>query len=92
MPEHLKNLAADAVNLARFLVPSAGKRDILAELSRIGFHRKRLFPDLEGLSHFLNWEWKRTVEWDTEYVRGEAGPSPQSVEPPRGQEGRDGRA
>jgi hypothetical protein len=54
----------DGVNLVRFLVPSKAKAPILKELSDIAVHRKSLFPDLEGLSHFLNWETRRCVERD----------------------------
>jgi hypothetical protein len=54
----------DGVNLVRFLVPSKAKEAILKELSDIAVNRKSLFPDLEGLSHFLNWETRMCVERD----------------------------
>lgn len=54
----------DGVNLVRFLVPSNAKELILEELSGIAVHRKSLFPDLEGLSHFVNWQTRSCVESD----------------------------
>jgi len=49
-------------NLIKIGVAAKSKDMILSELSGIGISRKRLFPDLEGLSMFVNWETERAVE------------------------------
>lgn len=61
-PPQYKEYAPDGVNLVRFLVRSRAKPPILDQLSAIGVHRKRLFPDLDGLSDFLNWQTRRFVK------------------------------
>jgi len=37
-------------------VPSKSKANFIQDLSLIGINRKTLFPDLEGLSYFLNYQ------------------------------------
>jgi hypothetical protein len=36
---------------------------IQRQLSELGISRKTLFPDLEGLSDFVNWKTQRTAFW-----------------------------
>jgi FRG domain-containing protein len=49
-------------DLIKIVVPSTSKDRILRELSGIGISRKTLFPDLEGLSMFLNWQTQHGVK------------------------------
>jgi hypothetical protein len=44
------------IHLGTFIVPASRKDTIRLHLSLLGIHRRSLFPDLEGLSHFLNWQ------------------------------------
>jgi len=44
---------------ASIVIPSAFKDSIQLWLSSVGVSRKALFPDLEGLSSFFNWKWRR---------------------------------
>ena len=53
-PEH-------GLNLVRFRVMSKTKSMLKRQLDQIGINRKFLFPDLEGLSNFINWETHRSV-------------------------------
>jgi hypothetical protein len=53
--------AADGVDLVSFVVKAHSKPLILKELTLIGVDRKRLFPDLEGLSAFCNWTTQMTL-------------------------------
>jgi len=68
-PPEAERIAPDGVNLVRFTVLSEVKSIILRQLSDIGVSRKRLFPDLQGLSEFINWETKRHLKWKRD--RGE---------------------
>jgi hypothetical protein len=52
----MMSIAPDGVDLVRFVLVAKLKPAILSHLSVIGIDRKRLFPDLEGLSDFINWE------------------------------------
>ena len=52
----LEQFAPDGVDLVRFIVRSQFKSAILRQLSEICVDRKHLFPDLEGLSGFINWQ------------------------------------
>ena len=56
-----EQIAPDGVDLVRFIVRSEPKAMILRQLSALCIDRKHLFPDLEGLSEFINWETKRHV-------------------------------
>lgn len=53
---------ADGLNLCRFRVPADMKVLLKQSLSEIGINRKSLFPDLDGLSDFVNWETRRSAE------------------------------
>ena len=44
------------LSLASLTIPGPAKNFIMEELAGIGITRQTLFPDLEGLSNFLNWE------------------------------------
>lgn len=57
-------IAPDGVDLVVFRVLADTKKILLRQLSDIGINRKTLFPDLEGLSHMINWETMRMVPED----------------------------
>jgi len=61
-PPESERIAPEGVDLVRFRVIARAKSNTLRQLSDIGVNRKRLFPDLEGLSAFINWETRRQVE------------------------------
>lgn len=44
------------IHFATLTVPPKTKGTILLQLSEVGIHRRSLFPDLAGLSYFLNWQ------------------------------------
>jgi len=44
------------------IVSASSKDKILEHLSEIGISRKTLFPDLEGLSYFLNWQTRTSMK------------------------------
>jgi len=46
--------APDNVDLVRFVFSGKAKPTLLKQLTQIGIDRKRLFPDLDGLSEFIN--------------------------------------
>jgi hypothetical protein len=46
---------ADQLDLVQFNVDAVLKLEFKRQLANIGFSRKTLFPDLEGLSMFMNW-------------------------------------
>ncbi|QDT37956.1 FRG domain-containing protein [Stratiformator vulcanicus] len=54
------------IDLVRFLVPSKIKPILKRQLSEIGVNRKAVFPDLEGLSEFVNWETSRAASTKSE--------------------------
>lgn len=54
--------APDGVNLIKIRVFAKGKQPLQRQLSDLGISRKSLFPDLEGLSDFVNWQTQRAVE------------------------------
>jgi hypothetical protein len=56
-----RGAAPDGVDLVAIRLPAKAKPIFLRQLSAIGINRKFLFPDLEGLSAFVNWETRRTV-------------------------------
>jgi hypothetical protein len=62
LPPESESNAPECVDLVRFRVVARAKSIILRQLSDIGVNRKRLFPDLEGLSAFINWETRQQVE------------------------------
>ena len=47
------------MDLVRFVVPTDMKSILKQTLDEIGVNRKSLFPDIEGLSNFVNWETER---------------------------------
>jgi len=48
-------------NLVRLVVLADMKHILKRTLDEIGINRKSLFPDIEGLSNFVNWETERTA-------------------------------
>ena len=51
----LEDLPAKVVALKRIEVAEAYRPKLLAELARYGINSSTLFPDLDGLSSYLNW-------------------------------------
>lgn len=45
-------------HLTEICIPESKRPEILSSLERHGISRRSLFPDLEGLCHFLNWKHK----------------------------------
>jgi hypothetical protein len=42
----------------RIIIPRSKAESMLSELNTLGVNQKSLFPDLEGLGHYISWEWK----------------------------------
>ena len=61
--EEARKAAPEGVDLVAIRVPAQAKPIFLRQLSGIGINRKYLFPDLEGLSSFVNWETRRSVHF-----------------------------
>lgn len=59
----------DGVNLVRFRVPSCAKQHIIEQLCGIEIHRMSLFPDLDGLSHFHNWETRTIADMENGLIQ-----------------------
>jgi FRG domain len=62
-PVHdLHGLTPDhGLNLVRFVVQADMKPILKRQLDEIGINRKSLFPDLDGLSDYVNWETRRSA-------------------------------
>ena len=43
--------------LSEYVIPSKYRDDILQSLNRHGINKKTLFPGLEGLCDFINWNY-----------------------------------
>ena len=52
-------------NLTEIRIPSDRRTDILGSLDRHGINRRSLFPDLEGLCHYLNWKHKLCIAYQS---------------------------
>lgn len=59
--ESLKEISKVGVNLVVVRVRSDTKPMLQRQLNDVGINRKTLFPDLGGLSEFVNWETRRTA-------------------------------
>jgi hypothetical protein len=53
----IQTVLEDPKHLVRYIIPAASKRGLQMELDHLGYSRKRLFPDLDGLSQALNPGW-----------------------------------
>lgn len=53
--------AAEGLDLIVIRLPAETKPMLQRQLSAVGISRKNLFPDLEGLSAFVNWGTRRTA-------------------------------
>ena len=53
----------DNLDLAVIRVAAKAKPIFQRQLSEIGIDRKTLFPDLDGLSAFVNWSTRRTATY-----------------------------
>jgi hypothetical protein len=56
-----EGIAPDGFDLVCLRVPADMKQYLQRHLGAIGVSRKTLFPDLEGLSSFINWNRRRQV-------------------------------
>lgn len=59
----------DNLHLVLFTANADVKHEIKRQLANIGFSRKTLFPDLEGLSEFINWGTEMRKNPDNENKR-----------------------
>ena len=59
----MSDAAPDGIDLAVIRVPAKAKSILQRQLSAIGISRKHLFPDLEGLSAYVNWDTRRIVHY-----------------------------
>lgn len=59
--DHFRELTKVDVNLVAVRVRADTKRILQRQLDEVGVNRKTLFPDLEGLSEFVNWKTRRIV-------------------------------
>ncbi len=50
-----------ASNLVRLRIPAGAKKWAAAQLDQLGINRRTLFPDLDGLSSFINWQTKQVA-------------------------------
>jgi hypothetical protein len=50
------------VEFNRVIVSASSKDEVLEYLSAVGISRKTLFPGLEGLSYFLNWQMRTRMK------------------------------
>jgi len=53
--------AADGLDLVVIRLPATAKPMLQRQLSAVGINRRNLFPDLEGLSAFVNWDTRRAA-------------------------------
>lgn len=56
----------DSKMLGKIVIPADSKEEILFDLNFYGFNESTLFPDLDGLSRFLNW-WSMDENWRKDY-------------------------
>ena len=61
--------------LLAVIIAAKQKRQIMQQLNELGFTRKALFPDLDGLSSFINWEAQEGV-LDLEQLREQMSRTP----------------
>jgi hypothetical protein len=57
------NISDKRKNLMKVVVPMELKTEVLKMLDDYGINESMLFPDLDGLSRFKNWETKDMVEY-----------------------------
>ena len=62
---HSPHQAFDKNVLMKFVVPAEHRKEIKEELSNLGINRVSLFPDLDGLSNYLNESFYRILESET---------------------------
>jgi len=53
----IQTVLGDPKHLVRYVVPAASKHQLKMDLHHLGYCRRRLFPDLDGLSQTLNPGW-----------------------------------
>jgi hypothetical protein len=52
------------VTVERIVIDPSYRRQLMGELARYGVHSASLFPDLDGLSTYLNWRVESAIEDD----------------------------
>lgn len=57
-----ENLSSDS-NLEKIIIDKDYKKELVFELSFYGFNELTMFPDLDGLSSFVNWHVKSREYW-----------------------------
>jgi hypothetical protein len=57
-------------DLARIVIPNESRDPLLRELSYYGINAVTLFPDLDGLSAFLNWTVESQEYWEVKTIEG----------------------
>jgi len=65
-PSHELVEEPKSINFRRLVVPSKAKGAILTELAEIDITRRTLFPGLDGLSQWMNWQLKS--DWDRGWI------------------------
>jgi hypothetical protein len=66
-PKPTSPLESDTDSLTdihRIIIDKAHRTNLLAELSYYGINSATLFPDLDGLSEFLNWTVRSKEYWN----------------------------
>jgi hypothetical protein len=43
-------------HLTEIIIPAAAREDMLKSLDRFGVNARSLYPDLQGLTSYLNWK------------------------------------
>ncbi len=66
IPQHsLNHSQEDGIIVERIIVPAKYREKVLFDLNFYGFNETTLFPDIEGLSRYLNW-WSSNENWKKE--------------------------
>lgn len=61
IPDSMRRFTDAKHNLVRIRIPAEAKPVIQSELDHVGINHFALFPGIDGLSEFINWETRRGV-------------------------------